>query len=1424
MRQKTSNITMTSSVTKGPSPISLVAAIRSGMVDIVSGDVRNVDDMMSLVDAMNNGLIDIKPTTGVQGQIQGLTLSDCLRKGLVTDSGKIIDRFSGKNLKVSDAIKRGVLNGDRLEIYDSAQKQKISLQDSLSCGIIDEMNGTFTLGNDENLPTPSESFSFHEAHEKKFIYNPMTLKECDDSELILEDNRIKNVITEGKQDLSLLQAIGYGLVDTELKSVKDVKSGQYVTLSEALQSSIVLPDGRFRDSSTDELSPLTEAVKRGHLMTVYLKSIFDIEGIKDQEGGDYISFNAAVENETLDLSTGTFLDKSTNEKVDLQEASKRRLIQVQLLEMLRKSIGINGDKNKKDISLLDAVLEGRLDTASGLPIDKATSKLIPMEKALQTDVITPRGASVLKSLLNITVTTATVTQTVKRQMSTSSRTDDENGELNVQKNIGTTAGGSTNMTSSTISFAQSESSQQRITRGSSVSSLSAISDRRASSSQTTTASMTKVGTITSSSTSSLVDQKKSSNISAQKDSAALGSVSTTTSSKLKKTSKEEKMTSSSKSISHGVSSSSEWRHIPIVVDDSISSSGDAIDPNKVIEIPVRGFTLKEVIEKQWFNPIEGFLSFPGTENRIFFHECIERCYIDYLSATVMSSSGNAVFNLKEALEHNVLTKTGNYILSDGKTMTFQQAMKSGKLKHFASVKRSSRQEQQSHTSTSGKTEIGRKAKLSSERSEKVNRSPSLKSPTSPLPPGGWETVQIKVEPADSGFSQIRDDIIQRRSKLSQAKESIDQSIGGLKHSLRETNKTQTNSKTTSEIKRSSRNSVANSIDKGDIKVVKGEERDRGGKRLKSPLGNIDKEDIKTCDKDNKKDNRKQLTNLKNNKTTNGINDDNTKPSKKPKSSTSSTSSSSSSSSSSNSSEDNDTNSYRSEITIELEKQNVNEAHHHLTSSSSSSITREFIQSSNCASKEFRIGFLEAVSKRLIDFSDGTFLNPSTGKSTLISDAYKNKVLFNDFKTKEDTPKPDLESPGLVLGIMDAFNHCYQKDTKKFARKPKETSVTLKQAISDKWVNGEDILVDISSNSHQTVSQALTSGSLNGESCDYTCKGSKQTHFFLDAVNDGLLFAVPEHISKQSTESDVTFSLKESIENGVYRQESSLFLDIVSQQQITLTKAIQIGLIDYRSAKVKSTQTNSTYNLIEALEANLVDGKTCKVKDTKNNETMSLLKAYELGLLVDVNISGSPFDSITLWEAIERDQLDLETGMFISIHEERKSMTLEEAIYRKYINDEGAFVIDTLKKRYCSLSEAASKKIVKHGRIMNTMAGKYLTVRESIELGIVVHDIHGITLIEILDFGMYQPTSGKVAIPGMEVLLTISELIERHIVDITKTVVKSRKTSKFITTQEALRVKDIDPLTGMYGSLNLLEARTQGYLITIDAMVRVKSAK
>merc|ERR1712066_1074641 len=51
---------------------------------------------------------------------------------------------------------------------------------------------------------------------------------------------------------------------------------------------------------------------------------------------------------------------------------------------------------------------------------------IPMDKALQLQLIIPMGAAILKSLLNITVTTATVTQTVKRYIQVSSAESDSN--------------------------------------------------------------------------------------------------------------------------------------------------------------------------------------------------------------------------------------------------------------------------------------------------------------------------------------------------------------------------------------------------------------------------------------------------------------------------------------------------------------------------------------------------------------------------------------------------------------------------------------------------------------------------------------------------------------------------------------------------------------------------------------------------------------------------------------------------------------------------------------------------------------------------------------------------------------------------------------------------------------------------------------
>jgi hypothetical protein len=165
------------------------------------------------------------------------------------------------------------------------------------------------------------------------------------------------------------------------------------------------------------------------------------------------------------------------------------------------------------------------------------------------------------------------------------------------------------------------------------------------------------------------------------------------------------------------------------------------------------------------------------------------------------------------LEKNVLNDTGSYVEADGKTLSLQQAITAGKMKHI-DIKIDGKREASDTFNSITKTESGKKVKAVS--------TTRVKSPTSPS--SEWETVTITVEPADKGFSQIRNDIIQRRSKMSFAKDSVEQTIGCLKHSLKETTKSTSSKESSEQIKRSSRNTVASSIDTRDIKVVKGEER------------------------------------------------------------------------------------------------------------------------------------------------------------------------------------------------------------------------------------------------------------------------------------------------------------------------------------------------------------------------------------------------------------------------------------------------------------------------------------------------------------------------------------------------------------------------------------------------------------------------
>ena len=106
--------------------------------------------------------------------------------------------------------------------------------------------------------------------------------------------------------------------------------------------------------------------------------------------GDYVSFNEAIELSIIDKANCTFLDKKTMTRMMLQEAADKEYIQAQLLEMLEKPVGIT--VLGQELRLVQAVIQKRLDAQSGLIIDPATRSTVPLEIAVEKNLISAMGA------------------------------------------------------------------------------------------------------------------------------------------------------------------------------------------------------------------------------------------------------------------------------------------------------------------------------------------------------------------------------------------------------------------------------------------------------------------------------------------------------------------------------------------------------------------------------------------------------------------------------------------------------------------------------------------------------------------------------------------------------------------------------------------------------------------------------------------------------------------------------------------------------------------------------------------------------------------------------------------------------------------------------------------------------------------------
>ncbi|XP_063629072.1 uncharacterized protein LOC134800529 isoform X6 [Cydia splendana] len=399
--------------------MSISDALNRGQVDLQNGLYRLPNgSYITIAEAYQRGYLIYNEIIKIKSSV--LSLSDAINQDLVDNNGWILDRNSGDKFQLDVAIKNELINPNVREIVDPKNDVKITLAEAIEKNIINTKHSKYVHN------VTKEKLSFKDAANKRLICKPMTLKDACDHNLMTNDGKILSPAK--RTPLNILESISVGVLDSDnVKCVTDTKSAQLLTLSEALGAFIIQPDSKFRDNLTGEICSIPEAVDRGLITSVSQRSIFDIDGFRDPKTGEFVSFNTAMSRGNLKYVNGeTFLKSESGDFVYLEDCTKVSIVRPEVLEMFNRKIGIY--ENGKELSVLDAVFKNILDPKTGYLLDATTKRPIPFNQAVEINMITPEGAALLNSLLNITLTLQTVTKTVKRYVTVTNTNTSQRSE------------------------------------------------------------------------------------------------------------------------------------------------------------------------------------------------------------------------------------------------------------------------------------------------------------------------------------------------------------------------------------------------------------------------------------------------------------------------------------------------------------------------------------------------------------------------------------------------------------------------------------------------------------------------------------------------------------------------------------------------------------------------------------------------------------------------------------------------------------------------------------------------------------------------------------------------------------------------------------------------------------------------------------
>lgn len=612
--------------------VSIADAVRGNTIDHETGHYILKDGKrISLKDAFHLGLLR-KDSTQIKRK--GVTLADAIEQGIVVEpTGDIVDRYTGEKYPLELAVEKGLIDPDIREVVEVVSDTKVTVEEALQRGLLKKGKYMHSLS--------EEQLSLREAKRRQLIIKPMTLKDCVDLE-VLEEGYVKTPTHRAK--VSILEGISRGVLDSDTaKSVTDTRDDRLLTLSDALIERIILPEGQFVDLENNKILTIPEAVDKGFITSVSIKSIFDIDCFKDPNTEEFLSLNLALSKGVV-INGEYVIDLKTNKNISLEEAVKLGFVRPEVMEVLQRNIGIKS--GGKEITVLEAVVKCYLDPQTGMVLDKKTKKGVPLDEAVKKKFISAEGAALLNSLLNITLTTQTVTKTIKRY-------------------------------STSVTVAESS---KLITFGEAIRKGLIDEDTQMFKDVNTGRFM------------SVEDAVKEGLLGFQTDSRSSSASSKDEPSTLLQTKKKSPIKESVKraldslASKHGSESPSKKISPDRTEGKSVHKSEESVErqahivaERQVFELPPGGWYLSEAIDQQLFDPFTGLFIIPGTDRLVSFQECINLEIVNPISAVVLEPGKPRNLTLQKSLQRKVLDSTGHYHTSDGKKITMKEGIQTKKI-------------------------------------------------------------------------------------------------------------------------------------------------------------------------------------------------------------------------------------------------------------------------------------------------------------------------------------------------------------------------------------------------------------------------------------------------------------------------------------------------------------------------------------------------------------------------------------------------------------------------------------------------------------------------------------------------------------------------------------------------------------------------